>query len=158
MNTRREAKWGKISWFLFSSPSRLLLFGIYYRVFLCTLLTIRNKYIYFEVAGDLPLMRAVASQCPVWKTHHRFCLFMKLCSRILQKYAFLSFALYWSALPEPFSSLIKDAESFTLFCLWFQGLILYCLFGDLLPWENLLLYEWKCFSEAVNQFKINKKT
>lgn len=142
------------SLFLLSSPSRLLLLGIYYRVFLCTLLTIRNKSIYSKVAGDLPLIRAVAIHCAVWKTHHRFHLFIKLCSHILQKCAFLSFTLYWSALPEPFSSLIRDAESFTLFCLWFQELILYCLFGDLLPWENLLLYEWKCFSEAVNQFKI----
>lgn len=76
------------SGFLLSSPSSLLLFGTYYRVFLCTLLTIRNKYIYSKVAGDLPLMRAVAIQHAVWKTHHRFHLFMKLCSHILQKDAF----------------------------------------------------------------------
>lgn len=76
------------SGFLLSSPSSLLLFGIYYRVFLCTLLTIRNKYIYSKVAGDLPLVRAVAIQPVVWKTHHRCHLFMKLCSHILQKYVF----------------------------------------------------------------------
>lgn len=103
-------------------PFQASVIWYHYRVILCTLLATRNKYTYSRVAGDRPLMRAVAIRCAVWKTQHRCHLFMKLCSHILQKYAFLSFALYWSALPEPFSSLIKDAESL-LFYLRFQELI-----------------------------------
>lgn len=51
---RVSTKGCRISWFLFSSPSRLLLFGMYYRVILCTLLTIRKKYLHSKMAEDLP--------------------------------------------------------------------------------------------------------
>lgn len=144
------------SWFLIlNDPSSLIIWYFLCRVFMCTLLIVRNKYIY--ISRWMGIFRWVSScnppQCVEDPPQISFFLWNCVCT-FSENTHFYHLHCIDQHFPNHFFSLIENAESFTLFCLRFQELFLHCLFGDLLPWESLLLYEWKCFAEAVNHFKI----